>query len=58
MIRESIIQALKDQGVSQRLCALDCGIAPQTLNNFIKGHRPLPLDKLEKVLTYLKIEVR
>jgi lambda repressor-like predicted transcriptional regulator len=58
MIRESIITALKNQGVSQRRCALDCGIAPQTFNNFLKGHRPLPLDKLERVMDYLKIEMK
>jgi transcriptional regulator with XRE-family HTH domain len=58
MIRESIITALKNQGVSQRRCALDCGIAPQTFNNFLKGHRPLPLDKLERVMNYLKIEMK
>lgn len=57
MIRESIQQALKDQGVSQRRCALDCGIAPQTMNDFIRGRRNLPFDKLERVLTYLKITI-
>lgn len=58
MIRKTITTALKNQGVSQRRCALDCGITPQTMNNFLKGHRPLPLDKLEKVIEYLKIEMK
>lgn len=57
MIREAITTALKNQGVSQRRCALDCGITPQTMNNFLKGHRPLPLDKLERVIEYLKIKM-
>lgn len=57
MIRETIITTLQTRGVSQRRCALNCGIAPQTFNNFLKGHRPLPLDKLERVIEYLKITV-
>jgi len=57
MIRESIITSLKNQGVSQRRCALDCGIAPQTMNDFLKGRRNLPFEKLETVLKYLKIEL-
>jgi transcriptional regulator with XRE-family HTH domain len=58
MIRESIQQALKSQGVSQRRCALDCGIAPQNLNQFLKGRRQMPFDKLERILKYLKIEMK
>lgn len=58
MIRESIQQALKYQVVSQRRCAIDCGIAPQTMNDFLKGRRNLPFEKLERILTYLKIEVK
>jgi len=58
MIRETIIIALKNQGVSQRRCALDCGIAPQTMNDFLKGRRNLPFEKLETVLEYLKIELQ
>lgn len=57
MIRESIITALKNQGVSQRRCALDCGITPQIFNNFLKGHRPLPLKQIEIVLKYLNVQV-
>lgn len=58
MIREIIIQSLKTQGVSQRRCALDCGIAPQHLNNFLRGRRPLPFWKLERIMEYLKIEMK
>jgi lambda repressor-like predicted transcriptional regulator len=58
MIRKTITTALKNQGVFQRRCALDCGITPQTMNNFLKGHRPLPLDKLERVIEYLKIKMK
>lgn len=58
MIRETIITTLQARGVSQRRCALDCDIMPQTLNNFLKGHRPLPMDKLERVMNYLKIEMK
>ena len=58
MIRETITATLKARGLSQRRCALDCGITPQTLNNFLNGHRPLPLDKLERVIEYLKIKMK
>jgi transcriptional regulator with XRE-family HTH domain len=58
MIRESIISALKDQGVSQRRCALDCGITAQGFNHYLKGRRPLPYSDLEKVLTYLKLKLQ
>jgi transcriptional regulator with XRE-family HTH domain len=58
MIREAITTALKNQGVSQRRCAIDCDITPQTFNNFLKGHRPMPLDKLERVIEYLKIKMK
>jgi transcriptional regulator with XRE-family HTH domain len=58
MIREIIIQTLKEQGVSQRRCALDCGITPQTMNDFLRGRRPLPFWKLERIMEYLKIEMK
>jgi len=58
MIRETVTATLKARGLSQRRCAIDCGIAPQTLNNFLNGHRPLPLDKLERVIEYLKIKMK
>lgn len=58
MIRESIQQALKSQGVSQRRCAIDCGIAPQNLNQFLKNRRPMPVDMIERVMQYLKIEMK
>jgi len=49
---------LKDQGVSQRRCALDCGIAPQNMNQFLKGRRQMPVGMIEKIMQYLKIEMR
>lgn len=58
MIRESIQQALKSQGVSQRRCALDCGMAPQNLNQFLKGRRQMPVGTIEKIMQYLKIELK
>jgi len=58
MIRETILLTLKSQGVSQRRCALDCEILPQNFNNFLRGKRPLPLEKLEKVMEYLKIKIK
>ena len=57
MIREAIIAALKSQGVAQRRCALDCGIDPTTLNNFLKNRRGLPVENVEKVLNYLKLDI-
>ena len=57
MIRESIIAALKAQGVAQRRCALDCDIDPTTLNNFLKGRRGLPVENVEKVLKYLNLDL-
>lgn len=58
MIRESIIQSLKAQGVSQRRCALDCAILPQVFNDYLHERRNLPYEALERVLQYLKIEVK
>ena len=57
MIREAIISALKEQKISQRQCAIDCEFDYQNFNHFLKNKRPFPLEDIEKVLKYLKLEI-
>lgn len=58
MIREAIKTAMMRQKVTQRMLADDCGVYYTAISHFLKGRRPLPLDKVEKMLEYLKIELK
>jgi len=58
MIREAIKTAMKSQKVTQRRLAEDCGVYFTSLCHFLKGRRPLPLDQVERVLKYLKIDLK
>ena len=57
MIRERILSELKHQGLSQRQMALDLGLTPQNVSSFLRGKRQFPVDKIEAILKYLKIEL-
>lgn len=58
MIREAILNRLKELKISQRKCAIDCELHYISFNQFLRGQRPFPIDKIEKVLNYLSLEIR
>lgn len=58
MIREAILQSLKDQKKSQRRAAFDCGLDPINFNKFLRGERPIPLSDIEKILKYLNLNIK
>jgi lambda repressor-like predicted transcriptional regulator len=58
MIREAILTALKEKGISQRKCAIENGIQYTAFNHFMNRRRALPFEDLEKVLKYLNIELK
>ena len=57
MIREAIGKRLKERKISQRQCALACGLDYQNFNAFLNGRRPLPLESLEAVLSFLELKI-
>jgi lambda repressor-like predicted transcriptional regulator len=57
MIREAIIESLKEKNISMRRCAVKNGLIYQNFYGFLKGNRSLPLDDIEKVLIYLGLEI-
>lgn len=59
VIREAIKKALIDQKISQRKCAIDCGVYYHNFNQYLTGKRAtLPLDDIENVLKYLRLTIR
>jgi hypothetical protein len=58
MIREAIIQELKSGKISIRKCAIDNDFHYQDFYRFLKGDRPYPLEKIEKVLNYLDLKLQ
>lgn len=58
MIREKIISELAGQGKTQRSVCTACNLDPMNFNHYLKGRRTLPVDKLERVLKYLKIDLK
>jgi hypothetical protein len=58
MIRTAIADRLKELKISKRKCAIDNSIDYQNFFNFLKGIRPMPIDDIEKVLKYLKLEIK
>jgi hypothetical protein len=58
MIREAIIQKLTDRKISIRKCAIDNDFNYQDFYRFIKGYRPYPLEKIERVISYLDLEIK
>lgn len=57
MIREAIINQLKERKISQRKCALDNEVGYINFNKFLKRQRPFPLPDIERVLKYLNLEI-
>ncbi len=57
MIRKRILSELKSRGISQRQMALDLGLIPQNLNQFLRGKREFPLRDVAKIFTYLNIQI-
>lgn len=58
MIREKIISELARQGKTQREVCTACNLDHMNFNHFLKGRRPLPLYQVERVLMYLKIDLK
>lgn len=57
MIRQAIQRELYAQGISQTKCVWDNNLDQSSFNNYLHGRRSLPVDDLEKVLKYLKLEI-
>lgn len=58
MIREKIISELTRQGKTQRAVCTACNLDPMNFNHYLKSRRTLPVDQLERVLKYLKIDLK
>jgi hypothetical protein len=60
MIREAIIQELSRRNLSKRKCAIDAGIGEdyRHFNEFLLGERNYPIEKIEKVLLHLDLEIK
>ena len=57
MIREAIMDRLKEKKISARKCALDNGIIYQNFHGFLMDRRPMPIADIEKVLAYLGLKI-
>ena len=59
MIKEAIIGELNRRNISKRKCASDCGFLDdyRHFNEYLKGQRGYPIEKIEKVLTYLNLKI-
>ena len=58
MIREAIKNRIRELGLSQRKVAFDNGLSYNSFNDFLRGTRPFPLNDIEMVLRYLKLEIK
>ena len=58
MIREQVIKARKEQGLTQKDLALKVGVRTATISDFERGKYNLGSDILEKILESLNIEIR
>lgn len=57
MIRSAIKKELQERNISIRKCALDLGFRYQDFYRFLKNERPYPVEKIEKCLQYLSLEI-
>ena len=57
MFREVITEELLKRGISKRKCSLDNGLIYQNFNQFLLGKRPLPVPDIERILSYLNIQL-
>lgn len=55
MIREKIKERMDYLGISQKMLCNDLGFVPANFNAFLHGRRTIQLDKLYKVLEYLRL---
>ena len=58
MIREAILQRLSELKLTQKKLADDVGVTYQNLNSFLKGRREFPLSDIERILAYLKLDIK
>ncbi|WP_434251910.1 helix-turn-helix domain-containing protein [Bacteroides salyersiae] len=58
MIREAIIERIKDLRITQKQLAEELGLTYQNLNGFLTGRRTLPVSDIERMLHYLKLVLK
>lgn len=58
MVREAIINRMKELKVTQIQMAGDLNLSRPNLSNFLTGKRPFPLPDIEKILKYLNLEIK
>ncbi len=58
MIREAIKARMKELKVTQQQLADELNISRPNLSNFITGKRSFPLDDIERICEYLKLELK
>lgn len=58
MIREAIIERIKDLRITQKQLAEELGLTYQNLNGFLTGRRTLPVSDLERMLQHLKLVLK
>jgi len=58
MIREVILQAIKERGESILALSKQCGVSQPQLSRFVSGGRDLRLGAVEKLCEALGLELR
>lgn len=58
MIRESIIKAMKDQGIKQATLARHIGVTKSAMSMYISGKSCIKIENIEKILQFLKLEIK
>lgn len=56
-LRQTIIKARKDNGISQKSLSERCGIRQATLCDFERGKTSIGSDTLEKLMSILGLEL-
>lgn len=56
--RKTIKEAMQTKGITQKTLAKELGTYQQAVSDFLLGHRPMPMNKLEKAFDLLDIEVK
>lgn len=58
MIREAIKKRMKELKITQIQLKEELGINQGNFSSFIRGNRTLPLDDIERVCAFLKLELK
>lgn len=57
MIREAILEALKNRGMKQAELARHLDINRSSLNEFLKGNGKISMENIEKSFSFLGLEI-